>query len=687
MKKIIASFLMLSSLYSHAQDVDRTKAPAPAVPPVINIPDPAAFTLPNGLKVFVVRNTKLPQVSATLTIDIDPVSEGDKAGMQSMAGTLMRYGTTKMKKVRLDEEIDFLGGSINTDPTSVSASSLTNNFSKLFALMADIALRPTFPAAELEKIRTQTLSGLEANKEDPKAISDNISKVLLYGKKHPYGEIETEATVKKVTVADVKKYYSTYWKPNIAYLVFVGDITTEQAKKLAIQYFGVWAKGVVPKQTYATVTPLAKTYIAIVDRPSSVQSVIDISTPVQLKPGAPDAIPASVMNAVLGGGFSSRLSQNLREKHGFTYGSYSSLSTDRLVGNFSAEASVRNEKTDSSIAEFLYELKRIRTEQAADTEVTSLKNYMSGGFARSLEYPATIAAFALNIARYNLPKDYYRNYLSKLSSVTPGAVQEMAKKYIDDGMLITIVGNAREIAPGLEKYGQVKYFDIYGKEIAAPAASKKVDPNLKGEDILKKAVEAYGGENVISAIKDIELDGKMEMMGQSIDYVQKNVFPSGYTRSVNMGGMTFMKQMKKDTVYSMIMQGADAPVDAASKEDLDASAAFYKERYMLKQPGYVFTIKAIEQLNGKDSYVVDIKSPAGNATTIYYDVATGLKVQEITEKESPMGKMNVTIKYEAYKLVNGLQIPIKMTVDLEQFKQEINIEDIKINHGLKLTDL
>lgn len=687
MKRILSSLFILTAVHVHAQDIDRTTAPKPGPAPVIHIPDATTFTLPNGLKVFVVTNSKLPQVAATLTIDRNAIAEGKKAGMGDMAGELLRHGTIKMNKDQLDEAVDFLGGDISTTALSVSASSLTTNFPKLMALMADVALRPSFSATELEKIRKQTLSGLEQEKDDPASISKNVSNVLLYGKNHPFGEIETEETVKSVTIADIKKFYGTFWKPNIAYLVFVGDISTAQAKQMATQYFAAWAKGVVPKEVYPAVKAPAKTYLAIIDRPASVQSVISITTPADIKPGPPDAIPASLMNTILGGGFSSRLMQNLREKYGFTYGASSSLAPNRIIGKFSAGASVRNEKTDSAVGQFIYELKRMNNAAPADTEVASIKSYMSGSFARSLENPATIANFALNTARYNLPKDYYRNYLTTLAAVSPVQVYQMANKYLTtDKMIISIVGNAKEIAPGLEKYGEVHYFDIYGNEIAAPKV-KSTAPDLSGEAILKKAIDAYGGEASLAAVKDIQMNGKVNIMGQELEYVQKNVFPSGFSATVNMGGMAVMKQMKNDTVYSSQMQGNNMPLDAGTKEEMDARAAFFEERYLLQHTQNTLTVKGVEQVDGKDAYVVVVKSASGNSHTVYYDVASGLKVQELREQETPMGDMNITTKFADYKEFNGVKVPTKLVVDLGQFKQDITIESVKVNQGLKPSDL
>ncbi|HSC54187.1 MAG TPA: pitrilysin family protein [Phnomibacter sp.] len=688
MKRIYFSITLLAiTALSFAQGVDRTKAPKPGPAPVINISDPATFSLPNGLKVFVVTNTKLPQVSATLTIDRESILEGDKAGVLSLAGALMRRGTTIMDKATLDENVDFLGAGLSSTATSVSGSALKQNFPKLFKLMADVTLRPAFNQEELEKVRTQTLSGLAQEKDDPEAIVRNVSSLLLYGKGHPYGEFATEETVKRVTVDDIKKYHSTWWKPNIAYLIFVGDITTNEAMKLATENFGQWTMGTVPPLKYDAVKPPAKTYIAVVDRPASVQSVINISSPVELKPGTANAIPTSVMSNILGGGFSSRLNQNLREKYAFTYGAGGGVSTDRLVGNFHASASVRNEKTDSAIGQFLYEFNRIRSTVASDSEVTALKNYMSGGFARSLENPGTIANFALNIARYNLPKDYYRNYLTRLASVNAAEVKTQANSYVPvNNLVITIVGNAKEIAPGLEKYGEVKYFDIKGNPIAAPVV-KKVAEGLTAVQVLQKSIDASGGEAAIAALKDITVAGKVDMMGQSFSFEQKNVFPDGFSTAVKMGEMVLMSQLKKGDAYSMTMQGANQDVDADMKKEMDAKAAFVEERYMLKSNEYKFELKGIEQVNGKDAYKVVITGPGGGSQS-FYDVATGLKVQEIKEQDGgPMGKLSVTTQFLDYKDYSGIKMPSSISIDAGMLKQAISITDVKMNQGLKLADL
>ncbi len=687
MKKSIIYLFAWFPLAALSQ-IDRSKVPQPSAAPAIKIGQPATYTLANGLKVFVVQNSKLPRVNASLTIDLEGIVEGDKSGLTSMGGSLLRRGTTAMNKAKLDEEIDFLGASINTSGTGVSASSLKTNFSKVMSLMSDIVLRPSFPAVELEKIRRQELSGLQAAKDDPSAISQNVINRLTYGKDHPYGDISTEQTINNVKLEDIKNYFSTYWKPNNAYLVFVGDITPAEAKLLAEKSFGSWQKGVVPKVEYKQPQPPAKTYVAVVDRPASVQSLITFVTPVQLKPGSPETIPSSVMNNILGGGFSGRLFANLREKHAYTYGASSGLKSDRLVGAFTASAQVRNEKTDSAISEFLYEFKRMRTEALQEDEVSRMKNYLSGGFARSLENPSTIANFALNIARYNLPATYYQDYLKNLGNVSPQTVQGMANKFIlPNQMHIVIVGNAKQISPGLEKYGEVKYFDVYGNEVAAPTV-KKADASVTPQSILQKAAAAVGTPQAIAAIKDLEFNGEASIMGQTITINQKHILPSAFSFSASMGGMVVQQQSLKNGKYTFTQQGQSKEPDAQDKEEMDEKSSFFSDAYLLKQTGNNYTLSGIEKVEGKDAYALQVKTVAGREFTNYYDVASGLRVKSSTVKDAgPMGKITVQTSFMDYKPYNGVQIPSHILVDLGQFKQDINFKNIKVNTGLKEGDL
>jgi predicted Zn-dependent peptidase len=670
-----------------AQNIDRSKAPMPGKAPLIQIGDPVKFTLANGLQVFVVKNTKLPQVSATLALDYDGFAEGDKAGVAQMAGQLLKRGTTTKSKAQLDEAIEFLGGSMSTSSQSASVSSLKGNFPSLLSLLSEVVLQPALSTEELEKIRKQTLSGIESSKDDADAISGNVVKKLVYGATHPYGEMMTTKTVNQVSIADVKTFLSTYWIPNAAYLIFVGDIEPATAKALAEKSFGNWKKGVFTKQNFAKPVQPKQTYVAIVDRPASVQSVVAIASAVDLLPGSSNVIAGSVMNNILGGGFSGRLFANLREKYAFTYGAYSSLSPSRQIGIFQAEASVRNEKTDSSVQELLREINTIRNEQVGETELSRMKNYLSGGFARSLENPATIANFALNIARNNLPADYYQKYLTNLAAVDAAKVQDVAKLFLNTNQMhIVIVGNAKQIAKGLEKYGPIKYFDIEGNEVAAPT-EVKADASLTPVALMEKAIAAIGSKEALSSIKDVQLKGTANLMGQSLQMQQTMIMPGNSVTTMSMGGMAIMKQSVVDGKYIVAQQGMEMPITDDTKEDLDESATLVPEQLFLTK-GYGLKIVGAEKVDGKDAIDVEVIKPSKKVSHRFYDAKTFLLLKTSKSEEIP-GRGTVTQQqfFTGYQTVNGVQVASEQLIDMGQMKINIKFTDIKVNQGLKSSDL
>ena len=687
MKKHLYIALFLLPIVSLAQTIDRSKAPTPGKAPLIQIGNPVKFTLANGLQVFVVKNTKLPRVTASLDFNYDGFAEGDKAGVADMAGQLLKRGTTTKSKAQLDEAVEFLGGSLYTSSGSASASALKTNFPALMSLLAEVVLHPALASDELEKIRKQTLSGIEGSKDDADAISGNVVKKLVYGASHPYGEVLTTKSANSITLNDVKSFLSTYWKPNMAYLVFVGDIEPAVAKALAEKSFGSWAKGTVVKQNFAKPAIPSQTYVAIVDRPSSVQSVITVATTVDLLPGSSNVIAGSVMNNILGGGFSGRLFANLREKHAFTYGAYSSLNPSRQVGIFEASASVRNEKTDSSVQELLREINIILNEKVGDVELSRMKNYLSGGFARSLENPATIAGFALRIAQNNLPADYYQKYLTNLAAVDAQKVQDAAKALLNtEKMHIVIVGNAKQIAKGLEKYGPLKYFDIEGNEVAPPT-EVKADASLTPAALMEKAIAAIGSKEALSSIKDVQLKGTANLMGQSLQMQQTMIMPGNSVTTMSMGGMAIMKQAVVDGKYIVAQQGMEMPITDDVKEDLDESATLVPEQLFLTK-GYGLKIVGAEKVDGKDAIDVEVTKPSKKVSHRFYDAKTFLLVKTSKSEEIP-GRGTVTQQqyFTGYKTVNGVQISTEQLIDMGQMKINIKYADIKVNQGLKSSDL
>ncbi|MEZ0608032.1 M16 family metallopeptidase [Fibrella sp. WM1] len=684
LKHTIMGLSLLTTAAFAQTPLDRSKLPADAPAPQIKIGKPETFTLPNGLKVFVVENHKLPRVAVNLVLDREPLLEGDKVGTASFAGQLLRNGTKTRSKAQLDEEIDFIGADLSTSPTNVFGRSLSKNSGKLFELMSDVVLHPAFPQAELDKLKKQTKSALASQKDNPNAIATKVANVVMFGKNHPYGEQQTEETVDNVTLADVQNYYNTYFKPNIGYLAVVGDITPAQAKTLVEKAFGSWQRGDVPKPTYPAPAPVAKTKIALVDRPSSVQSVISVGYPVALKPYSQETILASVMNDILGGS-EARLFNNLREKHGYTYGAYSSLSGDRLVGRFRAGASVRNAVTDSSVAEIMNELKAISTTPVTAAELKQTKNAFGGNFIFTLEDPQTVANFAINTARYGLPADFFPNYLKYVDAITEADVATAGKQFVKpENAVIVVVGKASEIADKLKRFGDIEYYDAKGNRVEAPKAAAAVPVGLTAQQVIDKYLAAIGGKEALSKVQDMTMQMSTEMQGQKVSMIRKAKAPNKSAMSVMVMGQEMMKTVSDGQAASRTVQGRSQKLEGKDL-DMAVQAGMFPELYFAANK-VSSTLDGTEKVDGKDAYRIKNSTPGGATWTNLYDVATGLKLQTISMQRGPQGETAVAVDYADYKDVNGIKVPYTMIQPMGPMKMTLTVDKVDINKGLSDAD-
>ncbi len=693
MKNIITTILLTASVsLLNAQEVDRTQAPAPGIAPQINIGTPASFTLENGLKVFVVENHKLPKVSFQLTIDKDPVLENGNVGLADMMGDMLGAGTTSKTKAQIDEEIDFVGASFSAFSSGFYASSLTKHSDKVLGIAADILLNPAFPQEELDKKKKRAFSSLKSLATNADAIAGRVTSVLKYGKDHPYGEVQMKSDIENITIDACKKYYTTYFRPNISYLVIVGDITVEEAKKLTEKYLGSWEKADVPEHKYEMPAATKGVRVAFVNKPGAVQSVIKVIYPVDYKVGAPDAAAVSVMSSIFGGAFSSYLNANLREDKAYTYGARGGVRADNRVGSFNAGASVRNEVTDSSVTQFLFEMNHIINEKPSQADLDRIKNNMNGGFALSLENDQTIARFALNIERYGLPADYYQTYLSRLQNVQFDDVEAAAKKYIHpENCIILVIGN-KDIAGTLTKFdsdGVIEFYDING-DVKVDKPAKEIPSGLTAEKVLEDYLFAITGESSMKSvqkkykkIKDITIVMETEMQGMKLQITTKQMAPNMTSFELNMQGMTVQKQVfDGEKGGTSGMQGKKA-LEGEELESMKDEAIMNKE-LKYKVLGYSLKLQSIEDLDGKDAYKVAITDSKGNVSYDYFDVDSKLKVYTTSTEKGPDGSETESYsEFSDYKEVDGIKYPHARSRNMGPQVIELTVTEIKINSKLK----
>ncbi|WP_294280162.1 pitrilysin family protein [uncultured Chryseobacterium sp.] len=664
---IAVAFLFTGML--SAQKIDINAMPKPGPTPAINIAKPKTFQLKNGLTVMVVENNKLPRVSVNLTMDRPPYYEGNITGVSEIMAEQLENGTMNISKDEFNKKIDYLGARLNFSSGGASANTLSKYFPEVMGLMADAIVNPKFSAEEIQNSKERTIEALKSDEKNASSIASRVSNALTYGKNTARGEFETVETINRIQLADVQNIYKKYYAPDNAYLVIVGDVKYDKVKPMVEKAFSGWKKANTPVVPLEPAQNLAKTEIDVVDVPSAVQSVVSVGNINTLKMKNPDYFPATIANYILGGGGEARLFMNLREKNGFTYGAYSSMSTSKYSPEFSAEASVRNEVTDKAVKEFMNELNAIST--VKPDELENAKAKLKGNFIMSLERPETIARFALNQKIYDLPADFYTNYLKSIDQVTAADVTNAVKTNIlPNQSRIFVAGKASDISESLEKLGYpVKYFDKDANPVGKPSA-QKVDAGVTTASVADKYINAIGGMAAVQKINSITTEATAKVQGMDMNI--KMIDAKGGKRAVNvsMMGNTIHKMVFDGKEGYIEQQGKKVPVGEKEKSEMIKDQEIFPELMFAKSPEYKLT--GIEKYNNEDSYVIK-----GGKGTYYYSVKTGLKTGEIEVSEAG----SVPTSYSDYKDVAGVKLPYTMVKNMGGMDINMTVKSYQVNQA------
>ena len=679
---LVLLFTLMSS-WSLIAQIDRSVQPQPKSAPKIQLEDPQTFTLSNGLKVLVVENHKLPRVRVQLLLDNPPVLEGEKAGVSSLTGALLGKGSSNISKDDFNEEVDFLGATISFSGQSAFASTLSRYFPRILELMAEAAFNPNFSQEEFEKEKERFIENLRSEEKDVSAVARRVQSALAYGTAHPYGEFVSIESLEKVTLQDVSDFYARYFSPDNAYLVLIGDLDIKTAKKLVKSHFKDWSSKLQNGPSYSEASNLAEPTINFVDMPNAVQSEIVVQNLVSLKMSDPDYIPVLIANQILGGGAEGRLFLNLREDKGYTYGSYSSVGTDKYSNaRFRASAQVRNAVTDSAVVEILSEIKKIGTERVSEVDLKNAKEKYKGSFVRSLERPETVANFALNIETQGLSADFYENYLSRIDAVTAEEVQRVAQKYFKvDQARIVVVGKGSEVLPALEKMQfdskplKVTYFDKFAAAIDRPEFKIELPEGVDAASVLSAYLEAIGGSEAASAVKTFAITYGASVQGMNLQLVVAQSAAAEFTQEMKMMGNVMQRTVINETEAFMEAQGQKIPLDDTQKKSVAEDAALVSELVWLNNPNAELSLTGIEMVDDRPAYVVKVSENR----VAYYDTETGLKLKQVTTQEMQGQTISQSTSFGDYKEVSGLLIPHVVSQNLGPQTVDFTIEEAKIN--------
>ncbi|WP_375241164.1 insulinase family protein [Polaribacter sp.] len=679
--KILSIIAVITMSFATNAQIDRSKMPTPGPDPVVKLGSAEKFSLNNGLTVIMVENHKLPRVSATLRIDNKPYLEGNISGVSGMMGSLLGRGTTNISKDDFNEKVDFLGASVSYYSTGASARSLKKYFPEVLGLMADGVKNSTFSQEEFDKEKEVTLENLKSTEKNVPAIAGRVQNILVYGKNHPYGEFTSKETVNAITLEDVKNNYNTYYKPNNAYLIIVGDINPKETKKLVKDLFEGWQKGEIPTSTYPAPKNLPTSAISFVNMPNAKQSEISVINTTDLTLGDKDYYAALLANKILGGGGSARLFNNLREDKAYTYGSYSGISQSREnnTATFRATASVRNMVTDSAIVEIKKEINKIRYQKVTEKELQDAKEEYIGGFVMDVQKPATAASYALNIALYDLPEDFYANYIKNINSVTVDDVQNAAIKYFrGDKARIMVTGRGIDVLKNLEKTDYViSYFDKEGNPTEKPEMTMPIPEGMTAETVVNKYLDAIGGKDKVMAVKTTMIVSNATIQGTPLVMTMKAAAPNKSSQEIAVMGNVMQKTVFNGATGYSSARGQKKDMTAEQITKAKSGNALFSD--LAYSAGKLLRI---EPLDGKNAYVLGF-----NDKEVFYDATTGLKVKEITTTKTPDGKeVKTPTVYSDYKEVNGVKFPHAIGIKSGPMNLDFVVKEIKINEGVSDAD-
>ncbi len=458
-----------------AQAFDRTKPPVLAPPPVVKMPAVDTATLANGIKLYVVPMHEVPLVQVTLSVEGGGRLDKEIPGIASFTAGMLDEGAGTRDALAIASEVAYLGASLSTaadwDASYVSLKSPKRTLGLAMDLMADVVLHPQFRGSEVFRQRDLRLAGILQQRDQPNAMASIAFNALLFPATHPYHQPLTgdSASTTGLDSARVRAFYDMTFIPARARIVITGDVTLAEARRAIEQRFGGWhAKGSPLPQAPSNLQGIERTTsLFLVDKPGAAQSVIRIGAP-GVERNSPDYPAIEVMNNLLGGSFSSRLNQNLRETKGYTYGARSDFSYAPLTGPFIASSAVRTNVTDSSLIEFFREFAKLRDEPVDSIELQRAKAYLALGLAGEFETTIQVAGVVDELLRFGLPFTYYDDYVTRIMSVTTADVQRAAREYVrPDHLTVVVVGDLSAIRAGVEalNLGPVSVRDMWGNEV------------------------------------------------------------------------------------------------------------------------------------------------------------------------------------------------------------------------------
>jgi zinc protease len=703
------------------------RPPAPLAAREIKFPPYELQTLPNGLQVVAVLHHEQPVVNMRLLIRAGASSDPkNKLGLAHMAASLLDQGTKTKSASELNDEIDFIGGAMGagagTDLTFVNIVVMKDSFEKGMRMLSDISRQPGFAAAEIDRQKQQTLSGLQVSLEDPEYVANSVFDRLVYGF-HPYGlpESGTPETVGSITRDDLVAYHQKNFLPNNAILAIVGDVSAEEAFTTAKKVFGDWEKRDLPTQTFID-PPDPTRRVIVVNKPDAVQTEVRVGH-LGIARKHPDYMAVNLAIRILGGEGSNRLHQVLRTQRGLTYGAQANMDTLKESGDFEAETNTRSDATGEVLRLIVDEFWRIQRERVSEYELADAKAYLTGSFPLTIETPEAIAMQVVNVLFYGLPLDQLQTFRERVNAVTVDDIQRVARSYLrPDRLSVVLVGNAAAFASQLGGVGFGTYETVELGDLDLTSANFKRRPTRafaqpgiwdsgfgirkapnayvsaaqqatitaqegqKAQALLDQAIAAKGGLEKLRGVKTIVAKQTLtnpEAAGRTtvtLNYVQ---YPDQFRIETSAGPNTVVQAYDGTSAWMKDERGVRVSPEAVAKE---ARATLRRDAILLllaAKDGRLTPriLPDVKDPSGRLDHALEISGPDLNPVVLYIDPATGLIRKQVFTADMP-GRPIIEEQFSDYRAVDGVQIPFSASRKAGPMTLERKVSEVKINTSI-----
>jgi len=721
----------------HAQQLEwpRETPPRPLPAREIKFPPYELRTLPNGLQVVAVLHHEQPAVTMRLLVRSGTAEDPKgKLGLARLLASLLDQGTSgpnAKTSEQFNDAIDFLGADMSagagSDLSFVNLVVMKDSFEAGMRMLSDVARRPAFAPAEIERQRAQTLSGLQVSLQDPEWVANSVFDRLVYGF-HPYGlpETGTPETLAAITRDDLAAFHDRYFVPNNAILAVVGDVTAQEAFATASKVFGDWPKQTVAADTFAA-PPEPARRVVIVDKPDAVQTEVRVGH-LGVARTHPDYMALNLAIRILGGEGSNRLHQVLRTQRALTYGAQASFDTLKESGDFEAETNTRSEETGEVLRLIVDEFWRLQRERVGQIELLDAKAFLTGSFPLTIETPNSIAMQIMNVLFYGLPIEDLQTFRERVNAVTVDDVQRVAQKYLrPDQLSVVLVGNARAFASqlvgiGFGQYETVALSDLdltatdlrRARNAARAGGSGESDKSVgsgrsdesggsgrlavrpayaiaqgvnsessRAGALVDQAIQAKGGLDVLSSIKTIEVSQTLTSTSNG---------KSASTESVNYVQYPDRFRIETATPQGLVIQGYDGtetwmrdsrgvhPGPASLARDARASLRRDVLALLLAAKSGGVTPRALPDVMdaaGHVSHALELSAPDLNPIVLSIDPTSGLVVKQtfVADNGGPL----VEEEFSDYRGVGGVQIAFRAQRKVGDALVERRVTNVKIN--------